>query len=115
MRTALLGNDVLQRTLIHLIRISQGMPYHYFAKLACKSMEELDAATNALGFMKIGDVRLEGRTLVVADGIDRFPVVRRASVSGLAVGPDFEGIMRAATSVYEGLGERTQGFQRAAR
>jgi hypothetical protein len=104
LRTALLGNDVLQQTLMHLLRISQALPYHYFAKLACKSMEELDAATNALGFMKIGDVRLEGRTLVVADGIDRFPAVRRANVSGLAVGPDFEGIMRAATTVYEGLG-----------
>ncbi len=104
LRAALLGSDVLQETLMHLLRISGGLPYHYFAKLACKSMAELDAATNALGFMKIGDVRLEGRTLVVADGIDRFPAVRRANVSGLAVGPDFEGIMRAATTVYEGLG-----------
>jgi hypothetical protein len=104
LRTALLGNDILQQTLMHLLRISNGMPFHYVAKLACKSMAELDAATNALGFTKIGDVRLEGRTLVVAAGIDRFPAVRRANVSGLAVGPDFEGIMRAATTVYEGLG-----------
>lgn len=104
LRTALLASDILQQTLMHLLRISNGMPFHYVAKLACKSMAELDTATNALGFMKIGDVRLEGRTLVVAAGTDTFPAVRRANVSGLAVGPDFEGVMRAATAVYEGLG-----------
>lgn len=104
LRSALLGNDALRQTLMHLFRVSEGMPFHYVAKLACKSMTELDAATNALGFTKIGDVRLEGRTLVVAAGVDRFPAVRRANVSGLAVGPDFEGIMRTATTVYEGLG-----------
>jgi hypothetical protein len=104
LRAALLGNDALSQTLVHLFRVSEGIPFHYFAKLACRSMPELDTATNALGFMKLGDVRLEGRTLVVAAGTDRFPVVRRANVSGLTVGPDFEGIMRAATTVYESLG-----------
>lgn len=104
LRSAFLGNDVLAQTLVHLLRISQGIPFHYVAKVACRNMMELDAATNALGFMKLGDVRFEGRTLVVAAGTDRFPVVRRANVSGLAVGPDFEGIMRTATTVYEGLG-----------
>jgi TIR domain len=102
--SALLGNGVLSQTLVHLFRIEHGIPFHYLAKLACRNMVELDAATNALGFMKIGDVRLEGRTLVVAAGTDRFPIFRPANVSGLAVGPDFEGIMRTATVVYEGLG-----------
>jgi TIR domain len=104
LRSAMLGNDVLSQTLVHLFRIVHGTPFHYFAKLACRSMTELDTATNALAFMKLGDVRFEGRTLVVAAGTDRFPVYRPANVSGLAVGPDFEGIMRAATVVYEGLG-----------
>ncbi len=102
--SALLGNGVLSQTLVHLFRIQHGFPFHYLAKLACRNMVELDAATNALGFMKLGDVRFEGRTLVVAAGTDRFPVFRPANVSGLAVGPDFEGIMRTATVVYEGLG-----------
>jgi hypothetical protein len=104
LRSAMLGNDVLSQTLVHLFRIAHGIPFHYFAKLACRSMTELDAATNALAFMKFGDVRFEGRTLVVAAGTDRFPVYRPANVSGLAVGPDFEGILRAATVVYEGFG-----------
>ncbi len=104
LRAALLGNAVLSQTLVHLFRIDHGFPFHYLAKLACRNMVELDAATNALGFMKLGDVRFEGTTLVVAAGTDRFPVFRPANVSGLAVGPDFEGIMRAATVVYEGLG-----------
>jgi TIR domain len=104
LRSALLGNDVLSQTLVHLFRITHGIPFHYFAKLACKNMMELDAATFALGFMKLGDVRFEGRTLVVAAGTDRLPLFRPANVSGLAVGPDFEGIMRTATVVYEGLG-----------
>lgn len=104
LRSALLGNGILSPTLVHLFRIEHGTPFHYLAKLACRNMMELDAATNALGFMKLGDVRFEGRTLVVAAGTDRLPVFRPANVSGLAVGPDFEGIMRTATVVYEGLG-----------
>jgi hypothetical protein len=104
LRSALLGNDVLSQTLVHLFRITHGFPFHYFAKLACRNMMELEAATLALGFMKLGDVRFEGRTLVVAAGTDRLPLFRPANVSGLAVGPDFEGIMRTATVAYEGLG-----------
>jgi TIR domain len=104
LRSALLGNEVLSQTLVHLFRITHGFPYHYFAKLACRNMMELEAATLSLGFMKLGDVRFEGRTLVVAAGTDRLPLFRPANVSGLAVGPDFEGIMRAATIAYEGLG-----------
>jgi hypothetical protein len=102
-RSAFLANDVLSQTIVHLFRVSQGIPFHYIAKLACKNMRELDSATNALGFMKLGDVRFESRTLVVAAGTDRFPVARAANVSGLAVGPNFEGIMRKAVMVYEGL------------
>lgn len=102
--SALLRNGVLSQTLVHLFRIDHGIPFHYLAKLACRNMMELDAATNALGFMKLGDVRFEGRTLVVAAGTDRFPVFRPANVSDLTVGPDFDGIMRTATVVYEGLG-----------
>ena len=104
LRSALLGNAALSQTLVHLFRVSEGIPFHYVAKLACRNMVELDAATNALGFMKPGDVRFEGRTLVVAAGSDRFPVFRPANVSGLIVGPDFEGIMRTAATVYESLG-----------
>lgn len=102
-RATFLANDVLSQTIVHLFRVAQGIPFHYVVKLACKNMRELDAATNALGFMKLGDVRFEGRTLVVAAGIDRFPVARAANVSGLAVGPNFEGIMRKAAAVYEGF------------
>lgn len=103
-RSELLRNDALSQTLAHLFRVAQGIPFHYVAKLTCRNMVELDAATNALGFMKLGGIRFESRTLVVAAGADRFPLARSPNVSGLAVGPDFEGIMRAATTVYEGLG-----------
>jgi|GEM_PF-1360872 len=104
LRSALLGNEIFSQTLVHLFRVAEGIPFHYVAKLACRNMMELDAATNSLGFMKLGDIRFESRTLVVAAGADRFPVVRAPNVSGLAVGPDLEGIMRTATVVYEELG-----------
>ncbi len=100
----LLKNDSLSQTLAHLFRVAQGIPFHYIAKLTCRNMVELNAATNALGFIKFGDIRFEGRTLVVAAGTDRLPVFRPPNVSGLAVGPDFDGITRTATRVYESLG-----------
>lgn len=103
-RAGLLRDEVLSQTLVHLFRVAQGIPFHYIAKLACRNMLELDAATNALGFTRLGDIRFESRTLIVAAGTDRFPIFRSPNLSGLAVGPDFEGIMRTATSVYEGLG-----------
>jgi hypothetical protein len=103
-RSALLNNATLSQALVHLFRVSEGHPFHYVVKLACRNMLELDTATNALGFMKFGDIRFAGRTLVVAAGTDRLPVVRAANVAGLAVGPDFEGIFRTATIVYERLG-----------
>lgn len=73
--TALNSDKEINATLVHLFEIRTGLPYHYVAKLACASMQELDIATDAISSLRFGSVAFEGITLVVATGRDQIPVL----------------------------------------
>jgi len=99
----LLRQEDLQRCLVDLYEVDHGVPFHYFAKIACATVDELDAATNAVAFASSGGVRFEGETLVVARGSEQPPLVRKADVASLLVVPDIGPIARRAQRVFENL------------
>ena len=82
------SHEVVGSSLVHLFEIDRGQPYHYFAKLACTTMTELDAATDAIGSIRIKGLRLEGTTLVVANGIDEIPLYRKERIRTLLDTPN---------------------------
>lgn len=101
---ALLAQDDLRRCLIDVFRIEQGVPFHYFAKVSCASVDELDAATNAIAFASRGGMRFEGETLVVAHGSEQLPLARKPDVASVMVVPDLGAVARTAQRVFESLG-----------
>jgi TIR domain len=101
----LMRQEDLQRCLVDLYEIDHGVPYHYFAKIACATMDELDGATTAVAFASSGGIRFEGETLVVAQGSEQLPLVRKADVVSLMVAPDIGPIARRAQRVFENLGD----------
>lgn len=103
-RDTLLLQDDLRRCMIDLFRIDQGIPFHYFAKIACASVDELDAATTAIGLASHGGVRFEGETLVVAQGSEQLPLVRKPDVASVMITPDLGSIARTAQRVFDALG-----------
>src|ERR1043166_1059126 len=104
---SLLQNDLLRRTLIHLFEVDQGRPHHFYAKLACQSMSELDEATDAIGLTRIGPLRLSGSTVVVANGVDQLPIFRQAEATPLSIGvrPLVEDIQYMAKDLIQDLGD----------
>ena len=102
LETLLAQND-LRSCMQDLYLVEQGIPFHYFAKLACVSVKELDAATNAVSLASHGAVRFEGETLVVAHGSEQLPLVRKPDVASLLVAPDVGPIVRAAQRVFDRL------------
>jgi TIR domain len=104
----LLDQDDLRTCMRDLYLVDQGMPFHYFARLACASVTELDAATNAVAFASHGSVRFEGETLVVAHGSEQLPLMRKPDVASLLVAPDVGPIVRAAQRVFDRLGRDEQ-------
>lgn len=105
----LMARDKLRNCMLHLFQVDHGVPYHYLAKIACATMEELDAATNAVALASHTGVRFEGETLVVAHGSEQLPLIRKPDISNMLVAPDVTGIMLAAQRAFEYLGpqERT--------
>ncbi len=80
----LLSDDHIRDALVDLYEVEQGRPFHYFAKLACQTMSELDDVTTLIGSASVAGVRAEGTTFVVANGTESMPTVRRDSLT-----PDF--------------------------
>lgn len=105
----LMRQEDLRWCLVDLYQIDQGVPFHYFAKLECVSVDELDGATNAIAFASHGGVRFESETLVVAQGSEQLPLVRKPDVASLMVTPDIGPIVRTAQRIFDELGpkERT--------
>lgn len=84
----LMRQEDLGLCLVDFFQIAQGVPFHYFAKIACASVDELDKATTAVAFASSGGIRFEGETLVVAQGSEQLPLVRKPDVASLMVAPD---------------------------
>lgn len=103
---ALLREEPLKRCLVDLYQIDHGVPYHFFAKIECATVEELDSATNAVAFASSGGIRFESETLVVANGSEQLPLLRKADVTSLMVAPDISPITRRAQQIFEDLGSK---------
>lgn len=99
----LLQDEWLRMTIVHFFVTTQH-PFQYFAKLICSSMEELDRATDAIGYARIGPVRMEGVTLVVSRGNDTLPVIRRSAIRRLAT-PFLDDVEIAARDSVTKMGE----------
>ena len=106
---ALLLNDVLQQTLVHVFEVDQGRPYHFFIKLACENMAELDEATNAIGTTRIGPIRIEGATVVVASGMDLLPTCREPKLRSVGIRPVVDDIQYLAKDLIGVLGDDAVG------
>jgi hypothetical protein len=102
-RDALMRQEAIRQSLVHLIQIRQGRPFHFLLKLCCLNMQELDEATNAIGFTRLGNVRFESATLVVASGMDLLPMLRRADLANLSPGPDLTPMVYAGERVFSRL------------
>lgn len=102
----LMRQEDLKRCLVDLYQIDHGVPYHFFAKIACATVEELDGATNAVALASSGGIRFESETLVVAQGSEQLPLVRKADVASLMVAPDISPITRRAQRIFEDLGTK---------
>lgn len=101
---ALLSQDDLYRCMVHLFQVDHGVPFHYFAKITCATVEELDKATNSVAFVTHHGIRLEGETLVVAHGSEQLPLVRDPDVTSVLLAPDVGPIFRTAQQVFDRLG-----------
>lgn len=95
----------LSRSLVHLFKIKEGRPFHFFAKLSCRSMDELDKATNEIELAKLGPIRLEGSTMVVAAGQDSLPTIRTPTIRRIEQRPQVDDIQFLAKDILSPLGE----------
>lgn len=101
----LMDQDDLRNCMTHLFEVDHGKPFHYFARIACATMHELDEATNAIAFASRAGIRFEGETLVVAHGSEQLPLVRKPpDIASLSVAPDVTAIFRTAQQVFDKLG-----------
>lgn len=100
---ALLRDITLRTTLVHLFETNGG-PFHYFAKLVCQNLHELDQATNAIGYTHIGRARMEGATLVAANGSDHVPLFRTNDIAGIASSLDLGELEQVAHRMIGRLG-----------
>lgn len=99
-------DEILRSCLVHLYMVENGSPYHYFAQLRCASLAELDRATDAIGFRKVGRAALEGQTLIMARGVEDLP--RNANYGGfqLAATPDLSSVHDLATTLLNAISTR---------
>ena len=88
MLEALLRSDSLNSCMVHLFEVDKGYPFHYLAKLVCKDMQELDKATDAIGFTRIGRIGFEGNTLIVASEKEDYLTLR--SPMGISIAPSID-------------------------
>jgi len=97
------SREELRRCLVHLFTVETGQPYHLFAKLACTSLGELNEAVTAIGAARQDGVRFGSSTYVVADGSDRYPLIRRPDLLSVPIVPDIAGVHRSAEHVFANL------------
>ncbi|MEE9456293.1 MAG: toll/interleukin-1 receptor domain-containing protein [bacterium] len=100
----LFGNDILRTCIVNLFEIERGYPFHYFVKLVCNDLDELDQATDAISFARIGRVGLDGNTFVVASGKDELPVYNLGREIGIIPSVDLGYFEDLATREVSELG-----------
>ena len=100
----LLKDDILKTCLVHLFEVKKGYPFHFFAKLVCRNMDELDKATDAIGFTRIGRVGLEGNTFIVASGREEILNVRSQRVKSIGLSPNLGHVEEVANQMILKLG-----------
>ena len=100
----LLRDPVLKVCLVHLFEIDRGLPYHCLACLSCRSMDELDRATNGIGFARVGRLGMEGKTLVVSSGQESLPTVTSRRMVGIAPAPDIGYLESIASQIIASSG-----------
>lgn len=109
-------DETLKSSLVHLVETDTGYPFNYVAKLVCGNREELDQATDAIAYCRVGAVPLEGVTSIIANGKQEFPKLPTKSAerefpSGPA--PDLSQVSDAAKNLLIDLGaEATDAFNR---
>jgi hypothetical protein len=101
---SLLQEGRLRSHLVHLFEIANGYPFHYLAKLACKDIAELDEATDALAYARVGRVSLESTTLVVARGSEDVPVAAPSRPVSVAPTLDTTRVEQVADEMIVRLG-----------
>jgi len=106
---ALLRSDSLNSCMVHLFEVDKGYPFHYLAKLVCKDMEELDKATDAIGFTRIGRVGFEGNTLIVASEKEDHLTLRSPMEISIAPSIDLGHVEEVANQMITKLGLDTAG------
>jgi hypothetical protein len=99
----LMRQEDFQRCVVDLFQIDNGVPFHYFAKIECASVDELNSATNAVAFASRGGIRFESETLVVAQGSEQLPLLRKPDVASLLITPDISAIIRTTQRVFDDL------------
>lgn len=100
---SLLSNDILRISLVHLFEIDKGYPFHFVAKLICKDLDELDKATDAISFGRIGRVGMEGNTFIVSSGKELLPNGQNPVGGALRVSLDLGQIEGIASEVLTEL------------
>jgi len=99
-----LKNDTLKACLVHFFEVENGYPFHYFAKLVCRDMDELDKVTDVIGFTRIGRVGQEGNTFIIASGREEFPTLRSKKLISIRPTLDLRHVEDVANLAITGLG-----------
>ena len=88
--SALLRNELVSTTLVHLWETERGKPFDYIARFECKNMEELNEVTDVVSGQRIGRMTLDGSTFIVANGNEQALLIQESNVVELAEKPNFQ-------------------------
>jgi hypothetical protein len=97
-------NEILKTCMVHLVEIDRGYPFNYLAKLVCRGRDELDGATDAISFCKVGRVTLDGNTFVVARGKQELPKISLERSMEIGSSPDLHLIEDIAVKLLRHVG-----------
>jgi hypothetical protein len=100
----LFRNEILKTCIVHFVEIDRGYPFHYLAKLVCRGLDELDRATDAISFCRVGRVTLDGNTFVVARGKQEFPKISLERSMEIGLAPDLHPIEDVAVRLLRNVG-----------
>jgi hypothetical protein len=100
---ALLRDDVVSRSLVHLVEVDRGIPFHYLAFVTCRDLGELDHLTDFVAFLTLGRASLETATHIVATGRTASPRIDAGPPSFAPI-PDFGHVEEVGKAALLDLG-----------